>query len=122
VVEAVDKIRDTARIHNRLFIVEGCDCAGAFELSKQIDRLTSKFEVRITISRHIQRGGSPSCSDRVLASRLGVETLEALMTGKSCSMVGVIYDELVRTEFGKALNNKVESLKDEVRLAQILSI
>ena len=44
------------------------------------------------------------------------------MTGKSCSMVGVIYDELVRTEFGKALNNKVESLKDEVRLAQILSI
>ena len=177
VVEAVDKIRDTANSHNRLFFVEvmGRDSGfialnsgiatgaiaimtpetdldaedlvgilnkaesnrktssivivaeenkfgGAYELSKQVDKLTDKYEARITVLGHIQRGGSPSCLDRVLASRLGVEAVESLLKGKKNCMVGVINDEVVHTEFSKALNNKVETLKDEVRLAQILSI
>lgn len=177
VVEAVDKIRDTASSHNRLFYVEvmgrdsgfialnsgiatgaiaimtpetgltakdlvealkkaetnrksssivivaeGCEFGGAYELSKQVKELTDKYETRITVLGHIQRGGSPSCADRVLASRLGVEAVEALLSGKSGCMIGVINDRVVHTDFGKALNNKVESLKDEVLLAQILSI
>lgn len=177
VVEAVDKIRDTANSHNRLFFVEvmGRDSGfialnsgiatgaiaimtpetdldaedlvgilnkaesnrktssivivaeenkfgGAYELSKQVEKLTDKYEARITVLGHIQRGGSPSCIDRVLASRLGVEAVESLLRGKKNCMVGVVNDEVVHTEFSKALNNKVETLKDEVRLAQILSI
>lgn len=177
VVEAVDKIRDTADSHNRLFFVEvmgrdsgfialnsgiatgaiaimtpetkltaedlvetlnkaetnrktssivivaeECEFGGAYELSKQVEKLTDKYEARITVLGHIQRGGSPSCLDRVLASRLGVEAVESLIRGKESCMVGVVDNKVVHTEFNKALNNKVETLKDEVRLAQILSI
>src|SRR5690606_11155157 len=139
VVEAIDKIRDTANSHNRLFLVEvmGRDAgdialnagigAGAeeilipeenmgkdrlvdslnrsklsgktssiivvsegdqigkniFELAKYIEENLKGYEVRVTVLGHIQRGGSPSCYDRVLASRLGVGAVDALLRGES---------------------------------------
>jgi 6-phosphofructokinase 1 len=135
VVDAVDKIRDTAEIHDRLFIVEvmGRDCglialrtgiaAGAeailipesktdlnalyerlekgrkdksskivmvaesgeagdaFEIGRQIKERYPQYDTRISILGHIQRGGRPSCMDRVLASRIGVAAVEALKNG-----------------------------------------
>ena len=71
---------------------------------------------------HLQRGGSPSCSDRVLASRLGVEAVESLLSGAANVMVGVVNDRLVHTPFENAIANKIDTLKDEVRIASILSI
>lgn len=79
-------------------MAEGCEFGCTYELSKQV---------------------SPSCEDRVLASRIGVE---ALIYFKSNCKKGVINVSVVRTESSKAWNNKVQSLKDEVRLTQILSI
>jgi len=177
VVEAVDKIRDTADSHNRLFFVEvmgrdngfialrsgiatgaiavispetglnssdliqvlqagernkksssivivaeGDKSGGAYELAKKIKAQTDLYDIRITVLGHLQRGGSPSCADRVLASRLGVEAVEALKKGVKNSMLGIVNDTIVFTPFDKALENKVHTLNDEVRIARILSI
>ncbi len=177
VVEAVDKIRDTADSHNRLFFVEvmgrhngfialrtgiatgaiavmtpetkitvdglvqvlaegqkskksssivivaeGNPSGGAYMLAQEVKQRTDQYDIRITVLGHLQRGGSPSCSDRVLASRLGVEAVESLLSGAVNVMVGVVNDRLVHTPFENAIANKIDTLKDEVRIASILSI
>jgi 6-phosphofructokinase 1 len=177
VVEAVDKIRDTADSHNRLFFVEvmgrhngfialrtgiatgaiavmtpetdisvdglvqilaegqknkksssivivaeGDSSGGAYKLAQEVKKRTDQYDIRITVLGHLQRGGNPSCSDRVLASRLGIEAVEALINGVSNCMVGVVNDNLVHTPFEDAIANKIHTLKDEVRIARILSI
>jgi len=177
VIEAVDKIRDTADSHNRLFFVEvmgrdngfialrtgiatgaiavmtpeteisvdglvqvleegqknkksssivivaeGNSSGGAYILAQEVKKRTDQYDIRITVLGHLQRGGSPSCSDRVLASRLGIEAVEALINGVTNSMVGVVNDSLVHTPFEDAIANKIHTLKDEVRIARILSI
>ena len=177
VVEAVDKIRDTADSHNRLFFVEvmgrhngfialstgiatgaiavmtpeteitvdglvqvlaegqkrnktssivivaeGNPSGGAYKLAQEVKQRTDQYDIRITVLGHLQRGGSPSCSDRVLASRLGVEAVESLLNGAVNGMVGVVNDRLVHTPFEQAIANKIHTLKDEVRIARILSI
>jgi 6-phosphofructokinase 1 len=177
VVEAVDKIRDTADSHNRLFFVEvmgrdsgfialqtgiatgaiavmtpetgidvdglvnileqgeqsnktssivivaeGHPSGGAFEIAKMVHQRSSHYEVRVTVLGHLQRGGDPSCFDRVLASRLGVAAVEGLISGKCNVMAGFVNDSLVYYPFEEAIKNKTASLDDEVRIAKILSI
>jgi 6-phosphofructokinase 1 len=70
----------------------------------------------------LQRGGSPSCFDRVLASRLGVAAGEALRPGHNDVMAGVIDDKIELTPFGIAISTKSKINEDEVRIARILSI
>jgi 6-phosphofructokinase 1 len=177
IVEAVDKIRDTADSHNRLFFVEvmgrdngfialrtgiatgaiavmtpetgldsndlidvlqagqmnqksssivivaeGDKSGGAYELAKKIHGKTDLYDIRITVLGHLQRGGPPSCYDRVLASRLGVEAIEALLRGESNCMIGIVNDCLLSTPFKNAVANKTHTLEEEVRIARILSI
>jgi 6-phosphofructokinase 1 len=177
VVDAVDKIRDTADSHNRLFFVEvmgrdsgfialksgiatgavavmtpemgmsiddlvtvlqageqsnktssivivaeGNPDGGAYEIAKQVQDRTTSYETRITVLGHLQRGGSPSCFDRVLASRLGVAAVEALRQGHHGVMAGVIDDNIELTPFDRAIGTKSSINEDEVRIARILSI
>ena len=177
VTEAVDKIRDTADSHNRLFFVEvmgrdsgfialrtgiatgaiavmtpetkltvedlvsilavgsesnktssivivaeGFTEGGAFEVARQVKQLTSLYDTKVTVLGHIQRGGDPSCFDRVLASRLGVAAVEGLKSGQRDAMVGVVNDAIVFTPFNQAIAASKVSLDDEVRIARILSI
>lgn len=177
VVEAIDKIRDTASSHDRLFLVEvmGRDAgdialnsgigAGAEEIlipeeNLGVDRLiesldksrkTGKsssivvvsegdqigknitkvaesiqenlpdYEVKVTVLGHIQRGGSPSCFDRVLASRLGVGAVDALLEGKSNIMVGIEHKKIVHVPFDTAINIKKILDTDLIRVADIVS-
>ena len=158
-VEAIDKIRDTASSHNRLFFVEvmGRDAgfialnagvgAGAeeilipeenlglermleslkrskysgksssivvvaegdksgknvYELAKYVEENLPEYEVRVSILGHMQRGGSPSCFDRVLASRLGVKAVELLLENKTNLMVGLKDNEIITTELSEAI-------------------
>lgn len=178
VVEAIDKIRDTANSHNRLFLVEvmGRDAgeialnagigAGAeeilipeqkmgrnrlleslnrskksgktssivvvaegdrigkniFELAQFIEDNLPEYEVRVTVLGHIQRGGSPSCYDRVLASRLGVGAVEALLKGESKMMIGIVHNKVVLVPFSEAckVENKIDT--ELIRVADIISI
>ncbi|WP_081209855.1 6-phosphofructokinase [Salegentibacter sediminis] len=178
VVEAIDKIRDTASSHNRLFLVEvmGRDAgdialnsgigAGAeeilipeeeggielmmdslekskksgktssiivvaegeksgktiFELAEHIGEKYEEYDIRVSVLGHIQRGGSPSCFDRVLASKLGVGAVEALTDGKSNIMVGVHHQKVVHVSLEKALKEKRELDKELRRVANITSV
>jgi 6-phosphofructokinase 1 len=177
VIEAIDKIRDTAISHNRLFFVEvmGRDAghialntgigAGAeeilipeenmglnrlleslknseksgksssivviaeggktgkniFEIASYIEKNMPHYEVRVSVLGHIQRGGSPSCFDRVLASRMGVFAVESLIEGKSNYMVGVQNQKMILSPLKNAVKGKSEIDKDLIRVSDILS-
>ncbi len=178
VVEAVDKIRDTATSHSRLFFIEvmGRDAgfiamysgigAGAeevlipekdrgieqlfeslertskrnkssrlvivaegdkngsvYDLEEQVQKqFGDRYETKVTILGHVQRGGRPTCSDRVLASRLGVLSVEALIDGKKDIMVGIRNKKIAYTEFDHATKRNPKMDKELVRVADIISI
>ena len=178
VVEVIDKIRDTASSHNRLFFIEvmGRDVghialnvgigAGAeeilipeedlgldrlvdslrrskqtgksssivvvaegdkigksvFELKDYVDEHMSEYEVRVSVLGHMQRGGSPSCFDRVLASRMGVKAVESLIIGKSNYMVGLKNDIMDLTPFDQAVKGKSKINMELLRVSEIMSI
>ncbi len=178
VVEVIDKIRDTASSHNRLFFVEvmGRDAghialntgigAGAeeilipeedrgldklleslkhseksgksssivvvaegdktgknvFELAAYVEQNLPYYEVRVSVLGHMQRGGAPSCFDRVLASRMGVHAVESLREGKSKVMVGILNDQMELTPLEEAIKGKSNINRDLLRVTDILSI
>lgn len=178
VVEAVDKIRDTATSHNRLFFIEvmGRDAgfiavysgiaAGAeevlipekdrgieqlfeslertsqrkkssrlvlvaegdkngsvYDLEDEVkERFGDRYETKVTILGHVQRGGRPSCADRVLASRLGVKSVEALMNGRRNEMVGMRNRKVEFTDFERATKQNPKMDEELLRIADIISI
>ena len=178
VINAIDKIRDTAISHNRLFFVEvmGRDAghialnagigAGAeeilvpeantglerlldslkrseksgksssivvvaegdktgknvFEIASYIEKNMPEYEVRVSVMGHMQRGGSPSCFDRVLASRMGVYAVEKLLSGESKSMIGIMNNKMTLCPLEKAIKGKSEINKNLIRVSDILSI
>jgi len=177
VVDCIDKIRDTASSHNRLFFVEvmGRDVghialnvgigAGAeeilipeedlgldrlleslrrskksgklssivvvaegdkigknvFELKDYVEENMSEYEVRVSVLGHMQRGGSPSCFDRVLASRMGVKAVESLMDGQSNFMVGLLSDKIALTPLDKAVKGKSKINNELIRVSDIMT-
>ncbi|OXA75069.1 6-phosphofructokinase [Flavobacterium columnare] len=177
VVEAIDKIRDTASSHNRLFFVEvmGRDAghialnagigAGAeeilipeedlglerlleslkkskasgksssivvvsegdkigknvFELKEYVEENLPEYDVRVSVLGHIQRGGSPSCFDRVLAARLGVKAIESLLEGKSNYMVGLLEDKVALTPLEQAIKGHSKIDQDLLKVSDIMS-
>jgi 6-phosphofructokinase 1 len=178
VIDAIDKIRDTASSHNRLFFVEvmGRDAghialnagvgAGAeeilipeedmglerlldslkkseksgksssivvvaegdktgdnvFEIASYVEKNMPYYDVRVSVLGHMQRGGSPSCFDRVLASRMGVFAVESLREGASNVMVGIKNDEMVLSPLEKAIKGTSKINKELIRVSDILSI
>ncbi len=176
-VEAIDKIRDTAHSHDRLFFVEvmGRDVghiainagigAGAeeilipeenmgidrlveslerskksgktssivvvtegdkigksvFELKDYVDENLEEYDVRVSVLGHMQRGGSPTCYDRVLASRMGVKAVESLLEGKSNYMVGTIHDKMSLTPLEDAIKGKTKLNKELIRVSDIMT-
>jgi len=175
VINAIDKIRDTAESHDRLFIVEvmgrdsglialrcgigsgaeaimipespidskalleklahgrkdksskivivaeGDDEGGAFSIAELVKEKFPNYDTRVSILGHIQRGGSPTCMDRVLASRLGVAAVEALMEGRKGEMVGVINNQIVFTPFSKAIKHIDSLTPNLLKIVDILS-
>ncbi|MGY6562695.1 MAG: 6-phosphofructokinase [Luteibaculaceae bacterium] len=177
VIEAVDKIRDTANSHNRLFFVEvmgrdsgfialrtgiatGAICimlpeeemsideivailergqqskksssiiivgegdanGGAHEVAKKVTEKYTEYDTKVTILGHLQRGGSPSCFDRVLASMMGVGAVEGLLNGKSNTMVGIVNDKITYTPIHRVLDGKSAINEELYRISKILSI
>jgi 6-phosphofructokinase 1 len=177
VVDCIDKIRDTASSHNRLFLVEvmGRDAghialnagigAGAeeilipeqdlglerlleslkrskasgksssivviaegdkigknvFELKDYIEENLPEYDIRVSVLGHMQRGGSPSCYDRVLASRLGVKAVESLLEGKSNYMVGILSDKVALTPLENAIKGHSEIDRELLRVSDIMT-
>ena len=177
-IDAIDKIRDTASSHNRLFFVEvmgrhagfialkagigagaeailvperetsfealiqiletgasthkssslvvvaeGGEEGRTFDIAREIKRRFSYYDTRVTILGHLQRGGRPSCHDRIVASQLGVGAVEALLQGRQGEMVGYVNNQLAYTGFQQAIEKRPRHNEDELlRIAHILSL
>ncbi|MCZ8373062.1 MULTISPECIES: 6-phosphofructokinase [Phocaeicola] len=177
ILDAVDKIRDTATSHERLFFVEvmgrdagflalnGAIAAGAEaaiipEFNTEVDQLEEfikngfrksksssivlvaeseitggamhyaervkneypQYDVRVTILGHLQRGGRPTAHDRIIASRMGVASIEALMEGQRNVMIGIENDQIVYVPFTKAIKNDKPIDRELVNVLRELSI
>ena len=88
-----------------VIVAEGDDAGGAFEISKKVKERFDEYDMRVTILGHIQRGGRPTCMERVRASRMGVAAVDALLAGESGIMIGQIHKDIVYTPFEKAIKH-----------------
>ena len=172
IMECVDRIRDTAQSHQRIFFVEvmgrdagflaqnsaiacGAEAAIIPEFLTEVDQLKEfldrgirkskkscivivsespkcgayfyadrvkkefpEYDVRVSILGHLQRGGSPTARDRILASRTGVGAIEAIMQGQRNVMIGVRYNEVVFVPFSEAIRTDKPL---DMKLVQVLN-
>ncbi len=93
-----------------------------FGLAEYIQESLKDYECKVTVLGHIQRGGAPSCHDRVLASRLGVGAIDALLRGERDVMIGVVHNKVVSVGFEKSLEGSSKTDTDLIRVADIISI
>ncbi|ADR20901.1 ATP-dependent 6-phosphofructokinase [Marivirga tractuosa] len=174
---AIDKIRDTADSHNRLFFIEvmgrdsgyiairsgigggaelvmvpetstsikevistlqegwarhktssivvvaeGDEEGNAMEIAEKVKKQISQKDIKVSILGHIQRGGSPSAQDRILASRLGLGALEGLMKGEKNVMAGIINDKLVYTSFEDSITKNKPLNQELIHMVKVLSV
>lgn len=177
IMEAVDKIRDTASSHERLFFIEvmGRECGylalngaiatgaeaaiiperaygtdqlgelisngfrksknsslvlvtegditgGAMAMAERVKKEYPEYDVRVTILGHVQRGGSPTAADRILASRMGAAAIDALLEDQRNIMIGIQNDHIVYVPFSKAIKKNKSINEDLVNTLKILSI
>ena len=105
-----------------VIVAEGNPNGGAFELAKKVNDNYQDYETKVTVLGHLQRGGDPTCYDRVLASQLGVAAVEGLLSKKSDCMVGVINGSLIYTPIMEAIREARKIDDNLVKISQILSI
>jgi 6-phosphofructokinase 1 len=104
-----DLVQILQNAHNRkknssiVVVAEGEEAGGAYQIANYVKSKLDIFEIKVSILGHIQRGGSPTCLERVRASRMGVAATEALLEGKSGVMIGIINNEIAFTTFEKAI-------------------
>lgn len=175
-VEAIDKIRDTADAHDRLFIIEvmgrdagyialhsgiatgaehiliperktdinsvldsllekekrkklvnlivvaeGDEFGGAEEVAKHVKARLPKVDTRVCILGHIQRGGSPTCLDRLIASRMGYHAVESLLSGRHNVMVGILNNKMHYTPLENAVKAKQKINEEWMKIVKILA-
>jgi 6-phosphofructokinase 1 len=93
-----------------------------FELAEHIEKNLPDYEVRVSVLGHIQRGGTPTCFDRVLASRMGLKAVESIQDGKSGQMVGIINGEMTLTPLSKAIKGKSKIKRELIRVSDIMTL
>jgi 6-phosphofructokinase 1 len=176
VIDAVDKIRDTAESHDRVFIIEvmgrdaglialrsgigsgaqgilipetkndisklierlnntrkdkgskiiivaeGDESGGAYKVAEVIKKHFPQFDMRVSILGHIQRGGSPTCMERVNASTMGYHAIQALRNNQRGVMIGIVNKQVTYTPFEKAIKHTEELNPDMLKMMEILSM
>jgi 6-phosphofructokinase 1 len=122
-LESLKRSEKSGKSSSIVVVAEG-DKTGknVFEIAEYVEKNLPYYDVRVSVLGHMQRGGSPSCFDRVLASRMGLYAVEALIEGKSNIMVGVKSEEIIFTPLQKAIKGKSEIDKDLIRVSDILTI
>ena len=176
-LDAIDKIRDTADSHNRIFFIEvmgrdsgyiailsgigggaeivmvpetqttiddvimtlqkgklkhktsaiiivaeGDEEGNATEVAAKVKAKTSDMDIKVTTLGHIQRGGSPTARDRILASRTGIAAVEGLLNGMKNVMAGIVNDDLVYTPFDETISRQKPIHEDLIKMVKVLSI
>jgi 6-phosphofructokinase 1 len=123
--DIVNNLKDGMRREKSfsVVIVAERDVPGyAVDLAKEVREVITNKDIRVTILGHIQRGGSPTSTDRTLASRLGLGAVEGLIDGKTNEMVGIINDKIVYTSLHDAITKDKPLNPDLIRAMKILSI
>jgi len=106
-----------------VIVAEGDEAGDAYKIAEQVKtRLRNQLDTRVTVLGHVQRGGSPTCADRVLASRLGVAAVEGLVEGRKNEMAGIINNKVVFTPLSEVITRKKEIDLGLVKIAEILSL
>jgi 6-phosphofructokinase 1 len=106
-----------------VIVAEGDKNGGAYDIAKKVQKEVKFYDVKVTILGHLQRGGSPSAFDRILGSRLGFASVNALISGQSRMMVGLEANSIILTSLEEALNQHEYKLEDDLmQMAEILSI
>ncbi len=121
-MDILDKGAKRGKRFGLIIIAEGNKEGGAEVVSKRIQAEYGQYDTKVTIIGHMQRGGSPTCIDRVLASRLGYEAVEALVAGKSNVMVGIYNNQLSFTTFHDAITKHKNINAELMRMAHILAM
>lgn len=111
--------RNRGKLHHIIVLAEGV--GNAYDVAKQIDLKTS-IDTRVTILGHIQRGGTPTTIDRIMASQMGRVAVDLLLDGKSDKALGIKCNEIINLDISEALIIKKEFNKNMYETAQILSI
>lgn len=119
---SLEKSEHSGKNSSIIIVAEGEELGNVYELSKATQAHFPDYDVRVTVLGHIQRGGNPSCMDRVLASRLGVASVEALLAGQSDVMVGIQSNKIVYTPIDEAIKKHNEIDQELIKIAEILSI
>ena len=110
------------QIHSGIIIVaEGDDEGGAFAIANKVKEKYQHYDTRVTVLGHIQRGGSPSSYDRILASTLGYEAVNAMLSGRKGEMVGMVNKDIVYIPFEKAIKTHKIVRGEMLRMAKVLS-
>lgn len=117
----INKGKTNRKSSSIVIVAEGNENGNAMELAAEIEKLDSSFDTKVSILGHIQRGGSPTTFDRVLAAKLGVAAVDSLLEGKSDIMVGVYDKHLTYTPLEKATKENKFIDDDLLRLVDILS-
>lgn len=121
-VDSLDKSRTSGKTSSIVIVAEG-DKIGKniFELKDYVDENMQGYDVRVSVLGHMQRGGSPSCFDRVLASRMGVKAVESLLERKTNFMVGLINNKMELTPLEMAIKGKTKINLELLRVSDIMS-
>jgi 6-phosphofructokinase 1 len=114
--------KDTSKKSNLIVVAEGSKIGDANALAKKIMERSSYFDIKVTVLGPLQRGGSPTYFDRVLASRMGIAAVEGLLKGERDVMVGMLNNKIVYNDFTTIMTNKHEIDSESLRIAKILSI
>ncbi len=121
-VETLEKGRDSGKTSMIVVIAEGDDAGNAQEIARKVAGASEFKSSRVTVLGHLQRGGSPTAFDRVLASRMGVAAVEALIQGASGKMVGVCQQHIMLRPLSEAWECRTQFDPKLLRVAQILSV
>ncbi|MEM6723806.1 MAG: 6-phosphofructokinase [Bacteroidota bacterium] len=103
VIEQLDRGAKRKKLFNLVIVAEGNQNGGAVEMAKRVEAKFQQYETKVAIIGHIQRGGSPTAMDRLLASRLGYAAVEALVEGKHGVMIGVHNNSISHTPIEDAI-------------------
>ena len=121
-LESLKHSKDSGKSSSIVVVAEG-DKTGknVFELKEYVEKHLPIYDVRVSVLGHMQRGGSPTCFDRVLASRMGVKAVESLMEGKTNYMIGVENNKMVLTPIDYAISGLTPIDEELVRVSDIMS-
>lgn len=121
VVDSLEEKERRKKLVNMIVVAEGDDTGGANEVAAIIKNRMPHLDTRVCILGHIQRGGSPTCLDRLIASRLGYAAVDALIEGKHNTMIGIMNNKLHFTPLDKAVKAKQRISDEWMKIVKILA-